>query len=244
MPDTAYADCPAPPQIGLELTIIVRAGADAGAPHRGTLSIGDWTVPCVVGRSGIVPPAQKREGDGATPAGRFALRYGFYEPGAFSDAQMMALAFPFKPRPDSYEWIEAPQSPDYNRMRARSHNEPAPMREAHLFDMFIPLGWNDAVPEVAAGSAIFLHAARPAMTGTAGCVAVPHAALMDLARRLRPGMVIDIALDPAVSTLAAPDARSSETMEIVTFHSLTPGPRVIITGAVHGNEICGPRAIT
>lgn len=239
MPDTAYPTS-LPPEIGADLTITVRAGDDPAAPHRGTLSIGDWSVPCAVGRAGVVDPALKREGDSATPAGRFALRYGFYEPGAFADADMAALAFPFKPKPDSYDWIENPASPDYNRMRARSHNEPPPDRAPKLFDLFIPLGWNDAVPRAAGGSAIFLHAARPEMTGTAGCVAIAHDQLLDLARRLRPGMVIDITAPAlAAAPLAAPDV-----IETASFHSLQPGPRVLITGAVHGNEICGPKAIT
>lgn len=34
-----------------------------------------------------------------------------------------------------------------------------------------------------------------------------------------------------------------DTIEVLQFRSLRPGPRLIITGAVHGNEICGPRAI-
>lgn len=231
-----------PPEVGPDLTIIVRGSGDPAAPHRGTLTIGDWTVPCALGRSGIVAPALKREGDGATPAGRFALRYGFYEPGVFADDLMAAMDFPFKPKPDNYEWIEDPASPDYNRMRARSHNEPPPERAARLFDIFIPLGWNDAVPHAAGGSAIFLHAARPDMTGTAGCVAVAHDQLLELARRLRPGMMIDIA--PAGDEGCDVPHPDETAMETVTFHSLTPGPRVIVTGAVHGNEICGPRAIT
>jgi L,D-peptidoglycan transpeptidase YkuD (ErfK/YbiS/YcfS/YnhG family) len=32
-----------------------------------TLSLGNLTVPCVIGRSGAVPATAKREGDGATP---------------------------------------------------------------------------------------------------------------------------------------------------------------------------------
>lgn len=238
MPDTVFPNS-LPPSVGSDLTIVVRAGGDPAAPHRGRLSIGDWSVPCVVGRSGVVSPALKREGDGATPSGRFALRYGFYEPGAFGDAVMAALAFPFKPKPVDYDWIENPASADYNRMRAHGHNEPAPERAAHLFDLFVPLGWNDAVPVSAGGSAIFLHAARPEMTGTAGCVAVPHAALMDLAQRLRPGMIIDIATEAAVPVQEPPGM-----LETVSFHGLEPGPKVIVTGAVHGNEPCGPRAIT
>ena len=29
-----------------------------------------------------------------------------------------------------------------------------------------------------------------------------------------------------------------------TFHGLAPGPRLLVLGAVHGNEVCGTRAIT
>lgn len=32
-------------------------------------------------------------------------------------------------------------------------------------------------------------------------------------------------------------------LRTVTFHGLAPGPRLLITGAVHGNETCGTRAI-
>jgi L,D-peptidoglycan transpeptidase YkuD (ErfK/YbiS/YcfS/YnhG family)/predicted deacylase len=239
MPDTAYT-ASQPPVVGADLTITVRAGDDPAAPHRGTLTIGNWSVPCAVGRTGVVDPALKREGDGATPAGRFALRYGFYEPGVFDDAEMAAMDFPFKPKPDSYEWIENPASPDYNRMRARSHNEPPPERAPNLFDIFIPLGWNDAVPRAAGGSAIFFHAARPDMSGTAGCVVVAHDQLLEVARRLQPGMVIDI----SSAAVAAVPLTSPEVIETAAFHSLNPGPRVIVTGAVHGDEVCGPKAIT
>ena len=48
------------------------------------------------------------------------------------------------------------------------------------------------LPEAGRGSALFVHAARPDMSGTAGCVAVRPDDLLELARRLRPGMVIDI----------------------------------------------------
>ncbi|MGE0311347.1 MAG: succinylglutamate desuccinylase/aspartoacylase family protein [Lautropia sp.] len=33
------------------------------------------------------------------------------------------------------------------------------------------------------------------------------------------------------------------TIDVVQYRSLQPGPRLIVTGAVHGNETCGPTAI-
>ena len=34
-----------------------------------------------------------------------------------------------------------------------------------------------------------------------------------------------------------------ETIDVVQFHSLTPGPHLLVTGAIHGNEICGTAGI-
>ena len=33
-------------------------------------------------------------------------------------------------------------------------------------------------------------------------------------------------------------------LRTVSYHGLKPGPRLLVLGAVHGNEICGTRAIT
>ena len=35
----------------------------------------------------------------------------------------------------------------------------------------------------------------------------------------------------------------THTVQTRTFSSLTPGPSILIFGAIHGNEVCGPRAI-
>ena len=55
----------------------------SGETHRGTLSIGDWEAPCVVGEGGLVAAPRKREGDKRTPIGVFPLRYGLFDPRAF-----------------------------------------------------------------------------------------------------------------------------------------------------------------
>ena len=33
-------------------------------------------------------------------------------------------------------------------------------------------------------------------------------------------------------------------LQTIAFDSLKSGPRLLVLGAVHGNEICGPKAIT
>jgi predicted deacylase len=80
------------------------------------------------------------------------------------------------------------------------------------------------------------------MSGTAGCVALRLDDLLELARRLKPGMVIDIDYDGAPVHAVAADGASP--IEAVSFAGMHPGPRLLVTGAVHGNEICGPEAIS
>ncbi|QIG50754.1 L,D-transpeptidase family protein [Nordella sp. HKS 07] len=224
-------------------TIVVRVGHDPGAAHIGTLTIDDWTVKCAVGRGGLVEPQHKREGDGKTPIGRYPLRYGFYDPDVFGDAPR-GFDFPFLPKPPNYRWIEDPGSAFYNKLVFETDETQPSRRGESLFDLFIPVGWNDSLTMAAGGSAIFMHAARPDYSGTAGCVVVAHEDLLELGRRLRPGMYIDIApVDHEAKAPAPLVAAAPQAIESVTFHGLRPGPRVIVTGAVHGNEPAGPYAI-
>lgn len=46
-----------------------------------------------------------------------------------------------------------------------------------------------------------------------------------------------------VSSPAAHPQRPSQ-LRTLTYHGLAPGPRLLVLGAVHGNETCGTRAIT
>lgn len=224
-------------------TIVVRTGQDPQNPHIGLLTIDDWTVKCAIGRNGLVDAQLKREGDGKTPRGRHPLRYGFYDPAVFGD-EPRSFEFPFLPKPENYRWIEDADSPFYNQLVFETDETQASRRGERLFDLIIPVGWNDALPAASGGSAIFMHTARPDFSGTSGCVVVAHEHLMELARRVRPGMVIDItSINDPVTALAPLVANPPKSIETVTFHGMKPGPRLIVTGSVHGNEPCGPYAI-
>ncbi|MDQ4136353.1 MAG: succinylglutamate desuccinylase/aspartoacylase family protein [Pseudomonadota bacterium] len=223
-------------------TIRVRVAADGAPLHVGLLSIGDWEVPCTVGARGLVPASLKREGDKRTPIGVFPLRYGFVDRATFADFPS-DLAFPFVPLAPDMIWEE--EGPHYNRLvRADGAERPeerlARPREEALFKIAIPIGYNDAVAEAGRGSALFIHAARSDGSGTAGCIGVPSEHIPDLMRRLEPGMVIDI--DYVEST--PPRPRVDGSLEVVRFVGLKRGPNLIVLGAVHGNETCGPEAIS
>jgi L,D-peptidoglycan transpeptidase YkuD (ErfK/YbiS/YcfS/YnhG family) len=175
-------------------TIAVRIPRSGSNGWAGTLAIGEWSAPCVVGSGGLVAAAEKREGDRKTPIGVFPLRYGLFRP-LPALGFLRELRFPFVPLSDGMIWEE--DGPDYNRLvfaqgEERKQERLSRPREHDLFDVIIPIGYNDSVPESGRGSALFIHAARPDFSGTAGCVAVRPEQLLELARRLSPGMVIDI----------------------------------------------------
>ena len=51
--------------------------------------------------------------------------------------------------------------------------------------------------------------------------------------------------EPQPASSATPHTAPKPTqLRTVTFHGLAPGPRLLVTGAVHGNETCGTQAIT
>ncbi|HXZ14529.1 MAG TPA: hypothetical protein VEH77_00890, partial [Roseiarcus sp.] len=56
----------------------IRVRPRPGAPGRGWLTAGPFRVQCALGPAGVV--RRKREGDRGTPAGRFALLWGYYRP--------------------------------------------------------------------------------------------------------------------------------------------------------------------
>lgn len=153
-------------------------------PPRGLVSWGRRRVPCALGRAGIL--AVKREGDGATPVGRFALRRLFYRADRRPRPE---TGLPTRPITPGLGWCDDPASPAYNRLVRLPcpwrHEDLA--RDDGLYDLLVVLGHNDAPPEPGAGSAIFMHLAKPGYAATEGCVALAEADLVDLLKAAGPG---------------------------------------------------------
>jgi L,D-peptidoglycan transpeptidase YkuD (ErfK/YbiS/YcfS/YnhG family) len=155
------------PKGGTLRRIIVRASRTD--PSRGLLVAGGLTVPCALGRSGVT--RHKREGDGATPAGRLRFVSCHYRPDRVSRP---ATRLPTAPLRHLDGWCDDPADRSYNRPvrlpYPAGHEDM--WREDHLYDVVVVLDWNLWKPEPAKGSAIFFHLAAPGMTPTAGCIAV------------------------------------------------------------------------
>ncbi len=134
----------------------------------GTCRLGEQRYRCVLGSGGIV--TDKREGDGGTPVGTWPLRRLLYRP---DREEAPACTLPVEVIRPEDGWCDDPAHADYNRPVTlpfgASHEEM--WRDDHLYDLVVVVGHNDDPPVPGAGSAIFLHLARPDWGPTAGCVA-------------------------------------------------------------------------
>jgi L,D-peptidoglycan transpeptidase YkuD (ErfK/YbiS/YcfS/YnhG family) len=170
-----------------------------GQGPRGFFDAGGRRFDCALGRSGIVAADRKREGDGGTPAGRWRLRRGFWR------ADRLALPAPlhdwFQPIEADMAWDDDPASATYNRLvRTRRTDHPERLaRGDGVYDIVVPLGYNDDPPLAGLGSAIFLHAARADLAPTAGCVALALGDLLAVLASCDEGDVLDIRLPLGVS---------------------------------------------
>ena len=155
-----------------------------GPPQpRGVLIAGGRAIPVALGRAGI--RANKREGDGATPARPVSAACGC---GGGPTGGRGRATRPAGP-PDSHRhvaWCEDPADRRYNRPFRRSANEPGDRlwRDDHLYDLIIEIDHNTRPRIAGRGSAVFLHVARPDRGPTAGCVAMAAADLRRLLARL------------------------------------------------------------
>jgi L,D-peptidoglycan transpeptidase YkuD (ErfK/YbiS/YcfS/YnhG family) len=168
--------------------IRVRRGA-AGRSH-GVLLAGTHAIPVVLGRRGLA--ANKREGDGATPRGRFALVRLWWRA---DRAPQPRTRLPARRIDQALAWCENPADRRYNHPFRRSANEPGDRlwRDDSLYDLVIEISHNTRPRVAGRGSAVFLHVARPDRSGTAGCVALDAKDLRRLLGRLGPHTRIDIA---------------------------------------------------
>lgn len=167
------------------MTAIIRCGA-------GWLEMPDGRrVKTVIGRSGLIAAADKREGDGATPLGIWPMRRVWWREDRLDAAPITPL--PLRAIRPQDGWCDAPGDPEYNRPVTLPYAASAEemWREDGLYDVVVELGHNDDPPVPGLGSAIFLHVALPGRDFTQGCVALPL-----------PDLLVLLAALPAEAALA------------------------------------------
>jgi L,D-peptidoglycan transpeptidase YkuD (ErfK/YbiS/YcfS/YnhG family) len=156
---------------------------------RGLLRAGSLVLPVALGRAGV--RANKREGDGATPRGRFRLKRLWWR--ADRHARPATLLPVQRIGPDD-GWCEDPADRCYNRPIVVPDGAPGDRlwRADGLYDFVIELDHNSRPRVAGRGSAVFIHVARQGFKPTAGCVAVEMKSLRRLLRRLGPKTRIEI----------------------------------------------------
>jgi L,D-peptidoglycan transpeptidase YkuD (ErfK/YbiS/YcfS/YnhG family) len=160
-----------------------------GNRQQGWLSAGPLFVKVAIGRSGI--KANKREGDGATPAGRYRLVRLWWRPDRVPRQRTM---LPLRPITATDGWCEDPSDRHYNRPVRISPGRPGDRlrRSDTLYDLIIEIDHNQRPRVSGRGSAVFIHVARANMTPTAGCISMPASTLRRLIARLGPRTTITV----------------------------------------------------
>lgn len=153
---------------------------------------------CVIGRNGFALPENKQEGDLKTPTGTYPLREVWYRADRLAKP---VCALPVRTIQPQDGWCDAPADARYNSHFALGGGgaddvDPTSFehlwREDGVYDLIVPLGYNDSPPVAGKGSAIFMHLSRPDWRGTEGCVALAQADMLTILSRLQPDSQIEI----------------------------------------------------
>jgi L,D-peptidoglycan transpeptidase YkuD (ErfK/YbiS/YcfS/YnhG family) len=157
----------------------------------GTLQLGERLIRCALGPGGVVPAADKREGDGATPAGVWPMLRVLYRPDRGEEPR---TKLPIEAIDPSDGWCDDPKDAAYNRPVTLPFPASCETmwREDELYDVVVILAHNDAPPIPGLGSAIFLHCAKPGYPVTQGCVALARPDLLELLSLAGPGDAIEV----------------------------------------------------
>jgi L,D-peptidoglycan transpeptidase YkuD (ErfK/YbiS/YcfS/YnhG family) len=132
---------------------------------------------CAIGRGGFSD--MKREGDGATPIGAWPMRQLLWRADRLPQP---VTGLPVRAIASEDGWCDDPESSLYNQpvRRPFAARHERLWRRDRVYDLIVPLGYNDDPIERGRGSAIFLHVARRAYSPTEGCVALSRADLLEV----------------------------------------------------------------
>lgn len=168
-------------------TIAIRAAP--GNRLQAIVRFGSLSFAAALGRGGIT--VFKREGDGATPRAAMAVVGGFRRGGLLTPDRSGIFLDRVEERDG---WCDAPAHAAYNRpvrLPFPASHETL-VRDDVLYDFGFVLDWNFSSRRRGAGSAIFLHVARPGLPPTQGCVALKRRDLLRLMPFIRRGTIIRV----------------------------------------------------
>ena len=138
-------------------------------------------IDVVIGRTGLAAPGQKKEGDGKSPGGVFAIGT------SFGFAESAGWKLPYLQLHETTECVDDPESTFYNqiveRTPAADWKSSEKMRSINQYKWGAVISYNSPAKK-GAGSCVFLHIAGRG--ATAGCTAMKEEDLLTLLRWIDP----------------------------------------------------------
>jgi L,D-peptidoglycan transpeptidase YkuD (ErfK/YbiS/YcfS/YnhG family) len=137
-----------------------------------------------IGKNGFAAAGEKREGDGKTPSGLFALRM------TFGYDELINSKMPYRQALVDDIWVDDPNADDYNRWvkkdatLAKSYERMR--RDDNLYKYGIVIEYNTSPVIKGNGSAIFFHVWGGEDITTEGCVAVSEQDIVKILAWLDP----------------------------------------------------------
>lgn len=138
----------------------------------------------IIGKNGFAAPGEKREGDGKSPSGIFALKT------AFGYGEAMQTKMPYRQALEDDLWIDDVNADDYNRWVKKDQTKALSYekmrRDDNLYKYGFVIEYNTAPVVKGYGSAIFFHIRRGGNIPTEGCVAVSEDNIIKILNWLDP----------------------------------------------------------
>lgn len=156
---------------------------------RGRLLWRDRQYDCALGKGGLT--RNKSEGDGATPVGIFSLRALYFRQDRLENVLTCLPKTVIRP---DMGWCDDPDDVRYNLpipLPSDARHEEL-WREDEVYDLIVPMGYNDDPVVPGKGSCIFMHVAREGYLPTAGCVALSRPDLLQVLFEITPASKIEI----------------------------------------------------
>lgn len=132
---------------------------------------------CALGRAGI--GLKTSEGDGLTPLGHHKLGRVFWRKDRVNKPTTELNCVEITP---NMGWCDASTDADYNTLVTLPHpaSHEDMWRDDHVYDIVIEVLFNVDPIVRGAGSAIFIHIAKPDYSPTEGCIALNNNDIFDL----------------------------------------------------------------
>lgn len=145
-----------------------------------------------LGKSGVA--FDKKEGDGATPAGCFPIREIFYRSDRISKPESVFLT---RELSSNDGWCDDQKDQNYNKHIKLPYpaSHESLWREDNLYDVIVVLGYNDNPPTPGKGSAIFMHVARENYSPTASCIALNLNDLLEILKTVSKDTLVCVTED-------------------------------------------------